>query len=82
MQHPRGSAKATRIHRPIDDRLLALRRETGVSIGQEKRPSTPEATRTAPVALLAFRGRAMAYNVRPLAVGTMQHLRDHCGLLS
>ena len=82
MQHPRGSAKATRIHRPIDDRLLALRRETGVSIGQEKRPSTPEATRTAPIALLAFRRRAMSHNIRALAVGAVKHLHYHRGSLS
>ena len=41
VQHPRGIANATRIHRHIDDLLLHLRRETGIGIRQEKHPSTP-----------------------------------------
>src|SRR5712691_11009219 len=46
-------------------------------IFQEKRTPTPQETLPAPVALLAFRRRAMAHNIRALAVGTMQHLGDH-----
>jgi hypothetical protein len=59
-----------------------LRQETGIGIRQEKRSSTPEATRTAPIALFAFRRCTMAHNVRALAVGTVKHVRDHRGSLS
>src|SRR5262245_11375333 len=77
VQHPRGIANATRIHGHIDDLLLDGRRLPSIGIVQEKGPRTPQATRPAPVALLAFRGRAMAHNIRSLAGGTMQHLSDH-----
>ena len=82
MQHPRGIADAARIHRHIDNLLLNLRQETGIGICQEKRPSTPKATRTAPIALLAFRHRAMSHNIGALAVGAVEHWRDHRGSLS
>jgi len=82
VQHPRGITNAARIHRHIDDLLLYGRRETSVGICQEKRPSTPVATRTAPIALFAFRRRAMAHNICALAVGTVEHWRDHRGSLS
>ena len=82
MQHPRRIADTARIHRHVDDLLLDLRQETGISIRQEKRSSTPEATRTAPIALFAFRRCAMAHNIRALAVGAVKHLRDHRGSLS
>jgi hypothetical protein len=45
-------------------------------------PSTPLATRPAPIALLPFRRRAIAHTIRPLAGGTVEHLRDHRGSLS
>src|SRR5215471_12762171 len=77
VQYSRGIANATRIHRHIDDLLLHLRRETGIGIRQEKRPSTPLAAGTAPIALLAFRRGTMAHNIRALAVGAVEHLCDH-----
>jgi hypothetical protein len=70
------------MHRYIDDLLLYGRRETGVGIRQEKGPSTPEATRTAPLALFAFRRCAMSHNIHALAVGTVEHLCYHHDLLS
>src|SRR5215471_6655944 len=48
MQHACGIANPTGVHGHINDLLLDLRRLTGVGIFQEKRPSTPQATRTAP----------------------------------
>jgi len=71
VQHPRRIANAAGIQGHIDDLLLDVRQLSGVGIRQEKRPSTPQETRTAPIALLAFRGRAMSHNIRALAVGTM-----------
>jgi hypothetical protein len=68
VQYPCGIANAARIHRHIDDLLFDLRGETGVGICQEKRPSTPSTARTAPIALLAFRRRAMSHNIRVLAI--------------
>jgi hypothetical protein len=62
--------------------LLALRQETGISIRQEKRSSTPEATLAAPVALLALRWRAMAHHIGAVTVGAVKHLRDQRGSLS
>jgi len=38
--------------------------------------------RATPVALLAFRRRTMSHNICALAVGTVQHLRNHCCSLS
>ena len=79
MEHPRGITKAARIHSHVDDLLLHGRRETGVGIHQNKHLSTPEAIRTAPIALLAFRRHARAHHIRALAVGTVEHVRDHRG---
>src|SRR5215471_11874684 len=47
------------------------------SLSKEKRPPTPQQTLAAPVALLAFRGRATAHNISLLAVGARQHLGNH-----
>jgi hypothetical protein len=82
VQHPRRIAEAARIHRHVDDLLLDLRQETDIGILEEKRSSTPEATLAAPVALLALRRRAMAYNIGAVTVGAVKHLRDHRGSLS
>jgi hypothetical protein len=71
MQYAGGIAHPTGVHGHIDDLLLDLRRLTGVGILQEKRPSTPQATRTAPIPLLAFRRGAMSHNICALAVGTV-----------
>jgi hypothetical protein len=75
MQDACGITDATGIHRHIHDLLLDLRGWTSVSRLQEKRPPTPEATLPAPGALFAFRRCAVAYNIRPMAVGTVEDLR-------
>jgi hypothetical protein len=76
VQHPRGIAHAARMHGPSDARWLDRGRWACVALLQEQRPPTPEATCPAAVPLRAFRGRAMAHTIRPVAVGTMQHLRN------
>ena len=81
MQQPCGIPDATRVHRHIHDLLLDLRRLTGVGIRQEERSPAPQETLPAPVALFAFRRRAMSHNICALAVGAMEDLRDHCGSL-
>jgi hypothetical protein len=83
IQHPRGITNPAGIQGHIHDVPLDVGRLTGVGVLQEKRAPTLR-TRPAPKALLAFRHRAMAQNIRPLAVGTMQHLgiivaRSHTG---
>ena len=82
MQYACGITNATSVHGHIDDLLLDLRRLPGVSIFQEKCPSTPQETLPAPVALLSFKGRAMAHNIHALAVGAVEHLRYQRGSLS
>jgi len=76
-QPPRRIAHATRIHHPIDNLWLDLRRETGVGRYQAKRPSTAETARTTPIAWLAFRRRAVSHDSRGLTVGTTEHWRYH-----
>jgi hypothetical protein len=78
VQHARGIANATGIHRHIDDLLLDRRRLTGVGVLQQQGPSTPLKAGTAPIALLAFRRQSMLHNIGPLAIGAVQHLDDHC----
>src|SRR5262252_972046 len=51
--------------------------EFRLGIFQQKGPSTPLETRTAPIALLAFRRQPMLDNINPLAIGAVQHLDDH-----
>ena len=77
MQHACGIANATGIQSHIDHLLLHLRGLPHVGIFQEKRPPASQATLPASVPLLAFSGQAMAHNIRPVAVGTMQHLGNH-----
>src|SRR4029453_898134 len=77
MQDACSIANATGVHSHIDDLLLDLRRLPGVGILQEKCPSTPQETLSAPVALLPFKGRAMSHNINTLAIGTMHHLGNH-----
>ena len=77
MQHAGGIAHATGIQRHIDNLLLHLRGLPRVGLLQEKRPPASQATRPASVPLLAFSGHAMAHNICPVTVGTMQHLRNH-----
>ena len=81
MQDVCGIADATGIHRPIDDLLLDLRGLASVGLRREKRPSTPQEALSAPVAVFAFRRRAVAYTLRPMAVGTEEDLRYHRGSL-
>ena len=76
----RGSSGVLDGH--LNNLLLDLRCLTCVGIFQEKRTPTPQEILPAPVALLAFRRRAMSHDIRALAVGTVEHLRDHCGSLS
>jgi hypothetical protein len=81
-QHPRRSTEAARLHRHGDELWLDRRQETGRGRRPEKRASTPEATRPALRALVAFRRGAMAHKSRALAVGAVQPWRDHRGSLS
>src|SRR5262249_24483882 len=68
MEHPRGIANAARIHGPIDDLLLNVRRLAGLAILQEKGAPAPfEALPTA-IPLLALPRHAMAHNIRALTV--------------
>src|SRR6266704_5788770 len=77
LQHTRGIASATGVHRHIDDLLLDLRRLTSVGILEQKGPPAPLEARTAPIALLAFRRQTMLDNIGPLAIGAVQHLDNH-----
>ena len=76
MQHPRGVANATGVQRHIHDLALDVRRLPGIGIGQEKRASVLRA-RPAPVPLLALSGLAMANDVGPVTVRTVQDLENH-----
>ena len=82
MQYTCGITNATSVHGHIDDLLLDLRRLPGVSIFQEKCPSTPQETLPAPIALLALSCRAMSYNIRAVTVGAAQDLEHHEATLS
>jgi hypothetical protein len=77
VQHPRGIAHATGLHRPVDDWLRDVRRWPGVGLLQEKRTPTPQKTLPAPVARLPVRRRALSHQIRTLAIGTMQHVGPH-----
>jgi len=81
VQYASGIANAAGIQDHIDNLLLHLRALPRVGIRQEKRPPASQATRPASVPLLAFSGHVMAHNIRPVAVGTMQHLRNHGSLI-
>ena len=50
-------------HYHLNDLLCDLRRLSDVGILQEQRTPTPQETLPAPVALLAFQGRAMSHNI-------------------
>src|SRR5262245_29378223 len=77
VQHACGIANAAGIQGHIDNLLLHLRGLPREGILQEKRPPASQVALPASVPLLAFRDHAMAHNIRPVAVGTMQHLRNH-----
>src|SRR5262249_31094762 len=76
VQHACGITNATGIQSHIDNLLLHLRGWSRVGILQEKRPPASQATLPASIPLLAFSGHAMANNICPVTVGTMQHLRN------
>ncbi len=78
VQHARGIADATGVHRHINDLLLDCRGLPGVAIRQQKGPSTPLKAGTASIALLPFRRQPMPDNVASLAIEAVQHLDDHC----
>ena len=76
MQDARRVANPTGIHRHVDDLLFDFRRLSLVAILQQER--TPRtAFFSAPVPLLALPGLAMAHNVGPVTVRTVQDLENH-----
>src|SRR5712692_8943939 len=76
MQDTCGVANATGIHRHLDDLLFDLRRLAWIAIVQQE-GATSTASLAAAVPLLALPGLAMADDVGPLTVGTVQDLDDH-----
>src|SRR6266851_3161871 len=76
MQHPCSVANATGIHRHIDDLLFDRRRLTRVTIVQQE-GATGAALLSAAVPLLALSGLAMADDVGPVTVRTVQDLENH-----
>src|SRR6266851_4909994 len=76
VQDARRVANPTGIHRHVDDLLFDFRRLPRVAILQQER--TPRtAFFSAPVPLLALPGLAMAHNVGPVTVRTVQDLENH-----
>src|SRR5262249_17857700 len=76
MQDARRVANPTGIHRHVDNLLFDCRRLPRVAILQQER--TPRAAFfSAPVPLLALPGLAMAHNVGPVTVRTVQDLENH-----
>src|SRR5262249_4433968 len=64
------------MHRHIDDLLLHRRRLPSITIVQQERaPGTT--LLAAPVPLLVLTSRAMADDIGPLTVGTVQELENH-----
>jgi hypothetical protein len=77
VQHACSIANATGIPGHLDHLLLHLKGLPRVGLLLEKCPPASQATRPASGPLLAFSGHAMAHNIRPVAGGTMRHLRHH-----
>ncbi len=76
MQHPCGVTNATRIQGHLDDLLFDCRRLPRVTLlEQERTPRT--AFFAAPVPLLALSSLAMAHDVSPVTVRTVQDLEHH-----
>jgi hypothetical protein len=76
VQDARRVANPTGIHRHVDDLLFDFGRLPRVAILQQER--TPRtAFFSAPVPLLALPGLAMAHNVGPVTVRTVQDLENH-----
>jgi hypothetical protein len=81
VQHPCGVTSATRIQGHLDDLLFDCRRLPWVTILQQER--TPlTALFSAPVPLLALPGLAMANDVGPGTVRTVQDLENHAATQS
>ena len=76
MQDTCSVANATGVHRHIDDLLFHLRRLPGVAI-VEQESTTRTALLLASVPLLALPGLAMADDVGPVTVRTVQDLENH-----
>src|SRR2546425_1312218 len=76
MQDTGGITNASGIHRHVDDLLFDRRRLPWVAIVQEE-GTTGTALLAAAVPLLALPSLAMADNIGPLAVGTVQDLENH-----
>src|SRR5262249_15805890 len=76
VQHPCGITNPTGIHRHLDNLLFDRRRLPRVAIVQEER-ATRTAVLAAPVPLLALPGVAMADDVGPVTVRTVQDLENH-----
>jgi hypothetical protein len=76
VQHPGGVTNTTRIQGHLDDLLLDRGRLPCVTILLQER--TPRTTFfSAPVPLLAWSGLAMANDVGPVTVWTVQDLENH-----
>jgi len=76
VQYPCGVTNATRIQGHLDNLLFDRRRLPGVPILQQER--TPRtALFSAPIPLLALPGLAMANDVGPVTVRTVQDLENH-----
>jgi hypothetical protein len=76
VQYPCGVTNPTRMQGHRDDRLFDCRRLLwGTLLQQERTPRT--AFISAPVSLLALPGLAMANEVSPVTVRTVQDLENH-----
>src|SRR5262252_782037 len=76
MQHPCGVTNATRIEGHVDNLALHPRRLPRVAIVQEE-GTTGTALCSAAVSLLALPSLAMADEVGPVTIGTVQDLENH-----
>jgi hypothetical protein len=76
MQDTGGVTNATGMHRHLDDLLFDRRRLPWGAIVQEE-GTTSTVLLAAAVPLLTLPSLAMADNIGPLAVGTMQDLENH-----
>ena len=76
MQDTGGVTNATGMHRHLDDLLFDRRRLPRVALVQEE-GTTGTVLLEAAVPLLTLPSLAMADNIGPLAVGTMQDLENH-----
>ena len=76
MQDTGGVTNATGIHRHLDDLLFDRRRLSWVALVQEE-GTTDTVLLAAAVALLPLPSLAMADNICPVTVGTVQELENH-----